>query len=128
MTELLGKHSEQCTLLLHHGNNTHYPSKYYGNAGHTQGAPRCEAVAESLIRLGSITQSSLITSKIYDNLPTASAITHYFPTFSFSFFFKLAKEPCSSLTVMVMYCNIHKFNHIDLCAVRLINTEAPNVK
>lgn len=49
MAELSGKHSVQCTLLLHHSKDTHSPSKHCGNA---QGPPCCEAEAEFLISLG----------------------------------------------------------------------------
>lgn len=72
MAELSGKLSEQCTLLLHHSNNTHYPSKHCGRDSNTQGPPCCEAEAEPLISLGSITGSSLINSRRHSNLPTAT--------------------------------------------------------
>lgn len=72
MAELSGKHSVQCTLLLHHSNNTHAPSKHYGNAQQCTGSPCCAEEAESLISLGSITGSSLITYRRHYNLPTAT--------------------------------------------------------
>lgn len=72
MAELSGKHSVQCTLLFHHSNNTHSPSKHCGNAQQCTGPPCCAAEAESLISLGSITGSSLITSRRHSNLPTAT--------------------------------------------------------